>query len=173
MELARRVFLEFEGGMMRKDETPEDAAERLKADSNADEPFRSSGSGETYEPSGNWGAERRLDQPGPDRPPHGMEGAASGAGYGGFGPEGDYGGAAGDPNADIIGQVNADRDRLAEQAQADGPVRPGRAFMSEDRSPATGQRDPDESDRQHDTRLNAGRDKPTPDSARRDPDQSA
>jgi len=149
---------------MRNDETPDDALDKLEADSNAEEPFRSSRAGENYEPSGNWGTERRLDQPANPNAPHGMEGAASGAGYGGFGPEGDYASAAGDPNAEILGQVNADRDPLVEQAQAEGRVRPDRAFMSEDRSAATRRRDAaDEAER--DIRLNAGRE-----NARRDPD---
>jgi hypothetical protein len=152
---------------MRDNETPDEAEDRLQAGSNAEEPFRSSGAGETYEPSGNWGTERRLDQPVAADTPHGMEGAASGAGYGGFGPEGDYGSAAGDPNAEIRGQVNADRDRLVEQAQAEGPVRPGRAFAPEDRTAAPRSRDAAaESGREQGTRLNAGRE-----NARREPDE--
>jgi hypothetical protein len=58
-------------------------------------------------------------------------------------------GNAGNPNADIIGQVNADRDRLAEQAQAEGPVRADRAFTTNNQSPASRPRDPSD-DRQHD-----------------------
>jgi hypothetical protein len=125
---------------MRNDETPDEALDRLEAGSSSSEPFRSSGSGEDYEPSGNWGTERRLDQPAPNTP-HGMEGAPSGAGYGGFGPEGDYSGPAGDPNAEMLGQVNADRDRLVDQAQAEGPVRPDRAFTASNQSSATRTRD--------------------------------
>jgi len=53
------------------------------------EPFRESESGDEYNPQGNWGAERRLDNPSGGNVP-GPQGAPSGAGYGGFGPEGDY-----------------------------------------------------------------------------------
>jgi hypothetical protein len=53
------------------------------------EPFRESESGDTYNPQGNWGAERRLDNPSGGNVT-GSEGAPSGSGYGGFGPEGDY-----------------------------------------------------------------------------------
>jgi len=52
-------------------------------------PFRESGSGDSYNPQGNWGAERRRDNPAGGIVP-GPEGAPSGAGDGGFGPEGDY-----------------------------------------------------------------------------------
>jgi hypothetical protein len=52
-------------------------------------PFRESGSGENYNPQGNWGAERRRDNPSGGIV-RGPEGTPSGAGDGGFGPEGDY-----------------------------------------------------------------------------------
>ena len=55
-----------------------------------------------------------------------MEGAPSGAGDGGFGPEGDYS-DAGAPDTDVIGDVNADRSGLADEAQRLGRPRPGRA----------------------------------------------
>lgn len=54
------------------------------------------------------------------------EGVANGAGHGGFGPEGNYGGVAGDPYAGALGQMTADRDPLAEQTQAGGQMRPDR-----------------------------------------------
>lgn len=71
-------------------------------------PFRESGSGDSYSPSGNWGAERQADATpdgaveralGDDIAAIGglasgttMAGAPTDAGDGGFGPEGDYGG---------------------------------------------------------------------------------
>jgi hypothetical protein len=95
-------------------------------DGESAEPFRRSGSGEDYEPEGNWAAERRHDQSaGPTLP--GMEGAPSGAGDGGFGPEGGYSGAKGRPDADVIGEVNADGSALADEAHDLGRPRPGRA----------------------------------------------
>jgi hypothetical protein len=64
-------------------------------DGESPEPFRRSGSGEDYDPAGNWAAERRLDK-GIDPTVPGIEGAPSGAGDGGFGPEGDYSETSGD-----------------------------------------------------------------------------
>jgi hypothetical protein len=58
-----------------------------------------------------------------------MEGAPSGAGDGGFGPEGGYGGAKAQPDADVIGEVNADESGLAEEAHELGRPRPGRATV--------------------------------------------
>jgi hypothetical protein len=77
--------------------------------SDENEPFRQSKSGAEYDPQGNWGAERHRDHPRPGAVP-GIEGAPSGAGDGGYGPEGDYGGPAGDPNADVLGHVNEEPD---------------------------------------------------------------
>ena len=97
-------------------------ADERNRDRDANAPFRESGSGDDYNPQGNWGAERRLDGPAGGKV-RGPEGAPSGAGTGGFGPEGDYSGSAGQPNADVAGQANADPDALIEQAQKLG--RPG------------------------------------------------
>jgi hypothetical protein len=94
-----------------------------KNDGESAEPFRRSGSGEDYEPEGNWAAERRIDQ-GSGATISGMEGAPSGAGDGGFGPEGDFSGAKND--ADVIGEVNADTSKLANEAHELGRPRPGR-----------------------------------------------
>lgn len=66
-------------------------------DGESPEPFRRSGSGGEYDPNGNWAAERRLDR-GSDATIPGPEGAPTGAGDGGFGPEGDYGSAPAAPN---------------------------------------------------------------------------
>ncbi len=77
-------------------------ADERNRDRDADVPFRESGSGDDYNPQGNWGAERRRDEP---------------SGTGGFGPEGDFAGAAGDENADVAGQVNADPDALIDEAK--------------------------------------------------------
>jgi hypothetical protein len=64
--------------------------DRANQPDDSDAPFRESGSGDEYNPEGNWGAERRRDNPSGGTP-LGPEGAPSGAGYGGFGPEGGYG----------------------------------------------------------------------------------
>jgi hypothetical protein len=122
---------------MRQDRTSDDGYDGLQGGSEAREPFRASGSGESYDPAGNWGAERRLDKP-TGGVPTGMEGRASGAGDGGYGPEGDYAGAAGAPNAEVLGQVNADRDPLVREAQQEGPPRADRAFVGGDRGEAEG-----------------------------------
>lgn len=97
-------------------------------DGEGPQPFRRSGSGEDYEPEGNWAAERRLDQ-GSGAATPGMEGVASGAGDGGFGPEGDYSGNTGNADTDIIGEVNADRDALSRDAKELGRPRPGRGTI--------------------------------------------
>lgn len=95
--------------------------------SNGGEPFRESGSGASYSPDANWGAERaRNGSSGGDAP--NMAGAPSGAGDGGFGPEGDFSGAAGQGAADVLGQVNGDDSRLVEEAQNRGPRKADRRF---------------------------------------------
>lgn len=63
--------------------------DRKRKDEDRDEPFRESGSGADYNAAGNWGAERRRDNI-KGGTPHGIEGAPSGAGDGGYGPEGGY-----------------------------------------------------------------------------------
>ena len=105
---------------------PDEQNRDRSRDGQSGEPFRRSGSGDDYEPEGNWAAERRLDRASGGTVP-GMEGAPSGAGDGGFGPEGGYGGTKGDADADIIGEVNADRSGLADDAHELGRPRPGRA----------------------------------------------
>ena len=90
------------------------------------EPFRESGSGEDYDPNGNWAAERQLDQ-GSGATVPGMEGAPTGAGDGGFGPEGDYSNPANERARDVRAKVNADRDVLAREAHELGEPKPGRA----------------------------------------------
>lgn len=92
------------------------------------EPFRESGSGADYDPAASWGAERRTDAPSGGTV-NGMQGAPSGAGDGGYGPEGDYVGAAGTPNADVLGQVNGSDQALVDEAQHLGHPRPGRMFV--------------------------------------------
>jgi len=69
--------------------TPKDAEVAPPAENDQDLPFRRSSSAGNYNPSGNWAAERRLDRPVNDGRP-GMQGEASGAGDGGFGPEGGF-----------------------------------------------------------------------------------
>lgn len=91
------------------------ADERNRSDDDTP-PFRESESGDSYNPQGNWGAERRRDNPSGGIVP-GAEGAPSGAGDGGFGPEGDYAGRGGQPNADVLGQVNGDPNALANEAR--------------------------------------------------------
>lgn len=58
-------------------------------------PYRESYAGGGYNPNGNWGAERQEGRG------YGMEGRPTNAGYGGFGPEGDYG-MAGQPRDDRV-----------------------------------------------------------------------
>ena len=100
-------------------------ADERKRQDDADEPFRESGSGAAYNPQGNWGAERRTDGPSGGRVT-GAEGAPSGAGDGGFGPEGDYAGAAGAPNADVLGQVNGSPEALEDNAKRRDDRKPER-----------------------------------------------
>ena len=92
------------------------------------EPFRESASGADYDPAASWGAERRLDGPSGGTVPD-MQGAPSGAGDGGYGPEGDYAGAAGTPNADVLGEVNGDNQALVDEAQRLGRPRPDREWI--------------------------------------------
>lgn len=68
---------------------PRDAETAPSEAGDRSEPFRRSGSAGEYDPDGNWAAERREGTPLGDIRP-GMEGGASGAGDGGFGPEGGY-----------------------------------------------------------------------------------
>jgi hypothetical protein len=74
---------------MTDNRTPKDAGTSRPAGNDKDLPFRRSSSAGEYDPAGNWAAERRLDTPIGDGSP-GMQGEASGAGDGGFGPEGGY-----------------------------------------------------------------------------------
>lgn len=68
---------------------PRDPETAPSAAADRDEPFRRSGSAREYDPDGNGAAERREGTPLGDIRP-GMEGGATGAGDGGFGPEGGY-----------------------------------------------------------------------------------
>lgn len=95
-------------------------------DGESEEPFRKSGSGENYDPNSNWAAERRLDQGSGGTVP-GMEGAPTGAGDGGFGPEGDYSSRNSERAADVRANVDGDRDALANEAHELGRPKPGRA----------------------------------------------
>jgi hypothetical protein len=92
-----------------------------------DEPFRASGSGASYSPDASWAAERDRNGPSGGNAPD-IAGAPSGAGDGGFGPEGDFSGAAGQGAADVLGQVHGDNSRLVEEAQERGPRRADREF---------------------------------------------
>jgi hypothetical protein len=69
--------------------TPKDAETARPAEDDQDLPFRRSSSAGDYDPAGNWAAERRLDVPIRDGR-SGLEGRSSGAGDGGFGPEGGF-----------------------------------------------------------------------------------
>lgn len=69
--------------------TPKDAETARPTEDDQDLPFRRSSSAGEYDPAGNWAAERRLDVPVRDGR-SGMQGEASGAGDGGFGPEGGF-----------------------------------------------------------------------------------
>ena len=95
-------------------------------DGESQEPFRKSGSGKNYDPNSNWAAERRLDQGSGGTVP-GIEGAPSGAGDGGFGPEGDYSSGGREGVADVQTNEDADRDALAKEAHELGRPKPGRA----------------------------------------------
>ena len=69
--------------------TPKDAGTARPAEDDQELPFRRSSSAGEYDPAGNWAAERRLDTPdGEGRP--GIQGEATGASDGGFGPEGGF-----------------------------------------------------------------------------------
>jgi hypothetical protein len=70
-------------------EQPTDAETARSDVGDGNEPFRRSGSAGEYDPNGNWAAERCEGTPLGDIRP-GMEGGASGARDGGFGPEGGY-----------------------------------------------------------------------------------
>jgi hypothetical protein len=91
-------------------------AETAESKVKGTEPFEKSRSGGDYDPDSNWAAERRTDavKGGSVR---GAEGAPSGAGDGGYGPEGDYAGKQGDPNADVLGQVRGSTERLVDQSR--------------------------------------------------------
>ncbi len=69
--------------------TPKDAETARPAEDDLQLPFRRSSSAGEYDPAANWAAERRLDEPLRDGRP-GAQGQASGAGDGGFGPEGGF-----------------------------------------------------------------------------------
>ena len=58
----------------------------------------------------------------------GMEGAPIGGGDGGFGPEGDYSGTGGQPNAEVLGEVGGDPDALAAEARKLGHPRADRMW---------------------------------------------
>lgn len=87
-------------------------------------PFRESGSGASYDPDANWAAERGTS----DASAPGMEGAPTGAGDGGFGPEGDFTGAGGERAARVLGQVGGDNSALIKEAQERGPRKADRRF---------------------------------------------
>lgn len=110
----------------RKGQRDADAARGDDA-SRSDEPYRASGSGQGYSPDANWAAERARNGAAGGAAPD-MAGAPSGAGDGGFGPEGDFSGAGGRKAADVLGQVNGDNSKLVEEAQQRGPRRGDRRF---------------------------------------------
>ena len=74
---------------MTNERSPRDADTTPPAEQDQDLPFRRSSSAGEYDPDGNWAAERREGGPLGDIRP-GMQGDATGAGDGGFGPEGGY-----------------------------------------------------------------------------------
>ena len=74
---------------MPADHTPKDAETARPAEDDQELPFRRSSSAGDYDPNSNWAAERRLDAPITDGQA-GMQGEASGAGDGGFGPQGGF-----------------------------------------------------------------------------------
>jgi hypothetical protein len=95
---------------MPDDRTPKDAETARPAENDQALPFRRSSSAGEYDPAGNWAAERRLDVPlGDGRP--GIQGQASGAGDGGFGPEGGYSEDAHADDAAGSDREPPDRDR--------------------------------------------------------------
>ena len=74
---------------MTDERTPKDAETAPPAENDENLPFRRSSSAGDYDPAGNWAAERRMDaRIGDGRP--GLQGDATGAGDGGFGPEGGF-----------------------------------------------------------------------------------
>lgn len=89
-------------------------------------PYRESGSGASYDPDANWGAERARN--GASGGAAGMEGAPSGAGDGGFGPEGDFTGPGTEKVSRVLGQVGGDDSALIKEAQERGPRKSGRRF---------------------------------------------
>lgn len=95
-------------------------------DGSAGAPFQRSGSGAEYTPGGNWAAERERN--GPSGGKGGMEGAPTGAGDGGFGPEGDFSGPRDDKVANVLGEVNGDNSALVKEAQERGPRKADRRF---------------------------------------------
>ena len=74
---------------MTDNRTPKDAETARPAEVDQGLPFRRSSSAGSYDPAGNWAGERRLDVPISDGRA-GTQGDASGAGDGGFGPEGGF-----------------------------------------------------------------------------------
>jgi hypothetical protein len=85
--------------------TPKNAETARPGESDQELPFRRSCSAAEYDPAGNWAAERRDEvQPGHGEP--GMEGEASGAAVGGFGPEGGF---SKDAHADDASSDGRDR----------------------------------------------------------------
>lgn len=74
---------------MPDDRTPKDAETARPAEDDQDLPFRRSSSAGDYDPNSNWAAERELDVP-IRNGRAGMQGEATGAGDGGFGPEGGF-----------------------------------------------------------------------------------
>lgn len=95
-------------------------------DASDGEPFERSGSGAEYTPVGNWAAERERN--GPSGGKAGMSGAPSGAGDGGFGPEGDFTATGDSRVADVLGEVNGDNSALVRDAQERGPRKADRRF---------------------------------------------
>ena len=85
---------------MTDERSPKDAETTPPAEQDQDLPFRRSSSAGEYDPDGNWAAERREGRPLGDIRP-GMQGDATGAGDGGFGPEGGF---ARDAHADDSGR---------------------------------------------------------------------
>lgn len=86
--------------------TSKDAETARPAEDDQELSFRRSSSAGEYNPAGNWAAERRLDTPVSDGQ-SGMQGEASGAGDGGFGPEGGF---SKDAHASDAAKSGRDRD---------------------------------------------------------------
>lgn len=74
---------------MTDEHAPRDAEISPPAEHDQELPFRRSSSAGEYDPDGNWAAERGAGRPLGDIRP-GMQGDATGAGDGGFGPEGGF-----------------------------------------------------------------------------------